>query len=172
MQTFHTALKARLDQLEPVRAFLMGHHARLVATDYQKDTYFHVPNGKLKLRRGTVENALIHKDRPTSVDPEAGDPGYFPLEIAGAETLADVLERALGTKVVIEKKREIYFIDNVKFHLDEVKGLGYFVEIEAVDVDDSATEEELGRQCCAFRDALGIREEDLLAHSYSDLQQL
>jgi adenylate cyclase class IV len=149
----------------------MEHHARLVATDVQKDTYFHVPNGKLKLRRGTIENALIHKDVPNCGDPGAGDPGYFPLEDAQAQLLDDLLDKALGRNVVVEKKREIFFIDNVKFHLDEVKGLGCFVEIEAVDVDDSATEEELAAQCCQFREALGIREEDLLTRSYSDLGQ-
>jgi predicted adenylyl cyclase CyaB len=174
MQLPNNALKARLDRLEPIRAFLMEHHARLAATDYQKDTYFHVPNGKLKLRHGTIENALIHKDCSSHIDPSSGNTGYFTLEApeVDADALVCILDRALGTKAVVEKKREIYFIDNVKFHLDEVQGLGCFVEIEAVDIDDAATPEELSAQCCQYREALGIREEDLLTHSYSDLQQL
>jgi adenylate cyclase, class 2 len=170
MQTYNTALKARLGHPDPIRAFLMEHQARLAATDHQKDTYFHVPHGKLKLRQGTVETALIHYD-PSLADPCAGDPGYVPV-IEESCGLLDLLNRALGIRVVVEKTREIYFIDNVKFHLDEVKGLGYFLEIEAVDVDDSTTTAELAAQCCRYRDALGIREEDLLTRSYSDLQQL
>lgn len=174
MQPFNTALKARLDRLDPVRAFLMEHHARLAATDHQKDTYFHAPHGKLKLRLGTIENALIHKDHAACMDPASGDAGYFPLDTprAAVDALVCILDKALGTKTVVEKKREIYFIDNVKFHLDEVQGLGCFVEIEAVDVDDCTSEEELARQCCHYKEALGIREEDLLTWSYSDLQQL
>lgn len=173
MQPLNTALKARLDQLDPIRAFLMEHHARLAATDHQVDTYFHVPNGKLKLRHGTIENALILKDAGARPDPCAGDEGYFALESpdVNADALGDILGRALGTKAIVEKKREIYFIENVKFHLDEVKGLGCFLEIEAVDVDDSITAEELAAQCCRYKEALGIREEDLLALSYSDLRQ-
>ena len=168
----NTACKARLDHLDPIRAFLMAHHARLAATDYQKDTYFDVPQGKLKLREGTVENALIHYDCTARIDPSFGDSGYFLLESAKIGALVSILDKALGTRAVVEKKREIYFIDNVKFHLDEVKDLGCFLEIEAVDVDDSATPEALAAQCCAYREALGIREEDLLTRSYSDLQQL
>lgn len=174
MQLSNNALKARLDRLEPIRAFLMEHHARLAATDYQKDIYFDVPHGKLKLRHGTIENALIHKESASAIDPCSGKVGYFTLESpeVDADALVLILDKALGTKAVVEKKREIYFIDNVKFHLDEVQGLGCFVEIEAVDVDDSATPEELSAQCCRYREALGIREEDLLTRSYSDLQQL
>lgn len=173
MQPLNTALKARLDQLEPIRAFLMEHHARLASKDHQVDTYFHVPNGKLKWRHGTIENALILKEAGARPDPCAGDEGYFPLESpdVDAGALGCLLSRALGTKAVVEKTREIYFIENVKFHLDEVKGLGFFLEIEAVDVDDSTPVESLAAQCCHYKEALGIREEDLLALSYSDLRQ-
>ncbi len=65
--------------------------------------------------------------------------------------------------------REIYFIENVKFHLDEVKGLGTFVEIEAIDSDGSIGKEKLLEQCNFYLQAFEIKDEDLLEKSYSDM---
>lgn len=138
-----TSIRARLEDADSIRAFLWTHHARFVGTDHQRDTYFNVPHGKLKLRQGSIETALIHTE------------GYLPLD-TGAQDLGNILEKAVGTVLVVERKREIYFIDNVKFHLDEVEGDGYFVEIEALDPEDRIAEEELARQCQFYRDALGL----------------
>jgi adenylate cyclase class 2 len=138
-----TSIKARCEDANSIRAFLCTHHARFVGTDHQRDTYFNVPHGKLKLRQGSIENALIHTE------------GYLPLE-TGAADLGNILDKAVGTVLVVERKREIYFIDNVRFQLDEIEGEGYFVEIEALDPEDQITEAELARQCQFYRDALGV----------------
>jgi adenylate cyclase class IV len=79
----------------------------------------------------------------------------MPLE-TGAADLGNILDKAVGTVLVVERKREIYFIDNVRFQLDEIEGEGYFVEIEALDPEDQITEAELARQCQFYRDALGL----------------
>ncbi|MEL6191860.1 MAG: adenylate cyclase, partial [Bacteroidota bacterium] len=63
----------------------------------------------------------------------------------------------------------IYFIENVKFHIDEVKTLGSFTEIEAIDNNGSRTEGDLLTQCQYYMELLGINESDLLAQSYSDM---
>ncbi len=73
--------------------------------------------------------------------------------------------------MVVDKQREIYFIQNVKFHLDVVAGLGTFVEIEAIDSDGSIRKEELLQQCHHYMKLFEISETDLLSHSYSDLLQ-
>ena len=164
MQQFNIALKARCEDLAPIRAYLVAHNARFVGTDCQKDTYFNVPSGKLKLRQGDMENGLLYVAQP---DPAGMR--LFPLKEGDGDALSLVLSEALGIASVVEKRREIYFIDNVKFHLDEVQGHGCFVEIEAVDVDDSIGAEQLAQQCCDYKEALGIREADLLNHSYSEL---
>ena len=49
--------------------------------------------------------------------------------------------------IVVDKKRKIYFIDNVKFHFGKVEGLGTFIEVEAIDNKEEFTIEELKRQC-------------------------
>ena len=71
--------------------------------------------------------------------------------------------------MIVRKKREIYYIDNVKFHIDEVPGLGSFIEIEAGNILVDKTESELLDQCNFYLKEFGIKEEDLIAESYSDL---
>jgi predicted adenylyl cyclase CyaB len=83
--------------------------------------------------------------------------------------LKSILAQALGVDVIVGKKRRIYFIDNVKFHIDEVEALGSFVEIEAIDRDGRIPPEHLRRQCDEYLNLFGIRDEDLISESYSDL---
>jgi adenylate cyclase, class 2 len=84
-------------------------------------------------------------------------------------SLKEILTKALGILVIVDKKREIYFIDNVKFHLDAVKDLGRFVEIEAIDNEGTIGKDRLLEQCQFFLDLFEISKEDLISVSYSDL---
>ena len=83
--------------------------------------------------------------------------------------LKNILSDAMGIMVVINKEREIYFIDNIKIHLDRVKGLGTFLEIEAQSEEGDKSEELLNRQCVQLMDELGVRADNLVSDSYSDL---
>ncbi|RMF27945.1 MAG: class IV adenylate cyclase [Bacteroidetes bacterium] len=160
-------IKARCPELEPLRARLAALKARFVGTDLQEDTYFHVPHGRLKLREGRIENHLIHYLRPDRAEAKPSEVTLLPAE--PGSPLKALLGKALGVWQVVRKRREIYFIDDVKFHLDEVDGLGTFVEIEAIAWDGEKDEAALRRQCLAFMEALGIARETLVEGSYSDL---
>jgi adenylate cyclase, class 2 len=91
------------------------------------------------------------------------------VKVEDAEGLKAALEKATGIKQVVKKKREIYYIGNVKFHIDEVEGLGHFMEIEAGNVLINKTKEELQQQCNFYLKEFGIKEEDFIAVSYSDM---
>jgi predicted adenylyl cyclase CyaB len=91
------------------------------------------------------------------------------VSLAPHSDIKEILTKALGVLVVVEKQREIYFIENVKFHIDVVTGLGSFVEIEAIDMDGSYGKEKLLRQCQEFLRLFAITERELVAVSYSDL---
>jgi len=160
-------IKARCSDLAPVRDALHAMESRLVGTDHQVDTYFDVPVGRLKLREGTIENSLIHYVRPDQEGPKTSD--VLLVRLSPDPALKDVLARANGIKVVVDKQREIHFVDNVKVHLDLVEGLGQFLEIEAIDADGSRGEAELEAQCKQFMQAFGVQEADLVDQSYSDL---
>jgi predicted adenylyl cyclase CyaB len=150
-----------------VREYLQKHGAEFKGTDEQTDTYFKVPNGRLKLREGNIENNLIYYERNNQAGPKSS---HFNLvKIEDAKGLKEVLTKSMGIKVVVVKKREIYYIDNVKFHIDEVPGLGSFVEIEAGNVLKDLSEKELKEQCDFYLEELRIKQEDLLISSYSDM---
>ena len=161
-------IKARCTDPAFIRAYLQEQQARFVGTDEQTDTYFHVPNGRLKLRQGPIENALIFYKRENKAGPKLSEVKLFQVP-AESDVLKELLTKANGIKVVVKKRRAIYFIDNVKFHIDEVEGLGSFVEIEAIDADGSLGLEKINEQCNYYLQVFRIPETDLLTHSYSDL---
>ncbi len=72
-------------------------------------------------------------------------------------------------KVIVNKKRKIYFIDNVKFHFDVVEELGSFVEVEAIEYNEGSGNEKIREQCNFFAKLLGILPEEYLLSSYSDM---
>ena len=177
MPHVNVEIKARCADLAPARATLLGMGARMVGPDPQIDTYFRVPNGRLKLRQGLIENNLIYYAREGREGPKRSD-----VILYGTRPDSDLkalLTAALGTLVAVEKQREIYFVavdgvgldgvENVKVHLDTVAGIGAFVEIEAIDLDGSIGPERLRAQCEHLMERLGVRQTDLVAESYSDL---
>jgi adenylate cyclase, class 2 len=161
-------IKARSADASFIRNYLLQHDADFKGTDFQTDTYFNVSNGRLKLRQGTIENSLIYYKREDKAGPKLSEVTLFKVKDE-RELLKKALVLANGIKVEVKKKREIYFIDNVKFHIDEVEGLGSFVEIEAIDVDGSKGLNFIKQQCDFYVAELQIKEEDLLTESYSDM---
>ena len=161
-------LKARCKDPARMRALLEGAGADFKGVDDQRDVYFEVPEGRLKLRRGTIERSLIYYRR---ADDARVKPSHVTMARLGeaSQELEDTLAAALGIRAVVEKRREIRFVGNVKFHLDEVRGQGTFVEIEAIESPEARDEDTLRAQCEAWRVRLGIAPEDLVAHSYGDV---
>ena len=150
-----------------MRNYLLQHGAEYKGTDRQTDTYFNVPNGRLKLREGTIENNLIYYERDNQAGPKNS---HFQLvAVPDAAQLKEVLSKSLGIKVTVQKNREIYFIGNVKFHIDDVPGLGQFAEIEASNKYADLPQEKLQEQCDFYMKELQINNEDLISVSYSDM---
>jgi len=160
-------VKAKCHRPEFIRQYLQKNNAVFKGTDHQTDTYFNVSKGRLKLREGNIENNLIYYERTDQ--PGAKESNFQLVKVPDAERLKEVLSKSLGIKIVVEKKREIYFIGNVKFHIDEIAGLGNFAEIEASDLYKDISKEELQRQCEFYQQEFEIKEEDLLSVSYSDM---
>jgi predicted adenylyl cyclase CyaB len=168
MEFLNVEIKARCSDPAFVRDYLLNNKADFKGTDEQTDTYFNVPNGRLKLREGNIENNLIYYERNNQAGPKES---HFNLvKVDDATGLKNVLAKSNGVKVVVKKTREIYYIGNVKFHIDEVPGLGSFVEIEAGNrFDPALTREQLKEQCDYYMSAFNIHENDLVVFSYSDI---
>ena len=167
MPFLNIEIKAKCDDPTFIRDYLVKNGADYKGKDEQTDTYFNVTNGRLKLREGNIENNLIFYERENKAGPKNS---HFNLvKIENAKGLKEVLVRSIGVKVTVKKKREIFYIRNVKFHIDEVPGLGSFIEIEAGNVIDDLLEEQLSKQCNFYLNEFGIKSEDLIEESYSDM---
>ena len=133
----------------------------------QRDTYFEVPQGRLKLREEPDAVAhLIAYERPDL--PGLKESRYRLIEVREPAELREALAAVLGITVVVSKTRRLFILAGVRIHLDRVDGLGDFTEFEGVTVDgdDPGGYAEL---LVDLRQSFGIRDEDLLRESYSDL---
>jgi len=167
MGHLNVEIKARCENQGKARDILKSLHADFKGVDHQIDTHFKVSNGRLKLREGNIENYLIFYERENREGPKQSKVTLF--ENNPDSSLKEILVKALGTFVIVDKQREIYFVDNVKFHVDTVEGLGAFIEIEAIDRDGSIGKDRLREQCDHYMDLLGVKADDLISVSYSDL---
>jgi len=167
MKHLNIEIKARCSDQNKIRYILSSNNADFKGVDYQTDTYFRANSGRLKLREGNIENKLIFYDRENVTGPKRSN--TILLDYDSGSSLKEILLKSLGQLVIVDKRREIFFIDNVKFHLDSIKDLGTFVEIEAIDENGDIGKEKLLEQCNHFLELFGIEEKDLVADSYSDL---
>ena len=159
--------KATATNLSAIENILLQHNPVYIGEDHQIDTYFNVPVGRMKLREGNIENALIHYVRENTAGSKSSH--IILYQHQADANLKNILTTALGVKTVIDKKRKIYFINNVKFHFDTVAGLGTFVEVEAIDNDGSIGKEKLQEQCDFYASVFKLLPTDYVDVSYSDL---
>ncbi|WP_461488657.1 CYTH domain-containing protein [Pontibacter sp. HJ8] len=145
---------------------LLEQGAAYVGLDVQTDTYYETAYGKLKHRQGTIENVLIHYNRTISGEAKQTEVLLY-IQNPGEATL----DQVCGNQKVlaqVKKLRKIFFLDNVKFHIDHLEKEGHFIEIEAIDLDGSIGLDTLNQQCRYYKELLQIDEEDLVHHAYVD----
>ncbi|MFD2245157.1 class IV adenylate cyclase [Pontibacter ruber] len=162
-------IKARCYNPAKVESILLEHGAQYVGLDVQTDTYYEADYGKLKHRQGNIENVLIHYNRKSGGGTKQTEVLLY-LKHPGAETINQIC----GSQKVlaqVKKLRKIFFIGNVKFHIDYLEELGHFVEIEAIDLDGSLGLDMLNQQCHYYKELLQIEEDDLVTSAYTDLIQ-
>ncbi len=167
MAHINIEIKAKSENQDKIREILKSRNADFKGIDHQIDTYFKVNNGRLKMREWNIENNLIYYKRENKPGPKQSDIILFDSD--PKSSLKDILINSLGILVIVDKKREIYFIDNIKFHIDIVENLGTFVEIEAIDSKGNIWKDKLLEQAQFFLDLFKISEKDLISVSYSDL---
>lgn len=162
-------IKARCEDPAAVLQLLTQSGAVLQGVDRQVDTLFHAATGRLKLRTGNIENSLIHYLRQDATGPKDSHVTLIETRAEESAAFRSLLAGALGIIVEVDKLRHILWIGNVKFHVDEVQGLGAFVEIEAIDRTGEIGRASLLTQCEQYLVLLEIADADLEATSYSDL---
>jgi len=133
----------------------------------QTDTFFHVETGRLKIREfadGTGE--LISYHRPDAEGPKTSSYAIFPTPDAGK--MRDVLAAALSVRGEVRKKRLLLLAGRTRIHLDEVDGLGSFLELEVV-LTEGDDPEDGEREAADLMKKLGIMPDDLVRGAYIDL---
>jgi len=133
----------------------------------QEDTFFPVPQGRLKLRQfGPDQGELIFYQRSETATSRESVYSLVPTHLP--ESLRDLLAQALGTGVVVRKRRVLYRVGQSRIHFDEVAGLGTFLEVEVVLAPGQTAEE--GQQTAGeFQRRLEVQDEDLIGCAYADL---
>lgn len=159
--------KARVSNLGFYEERLLGLNPLFKGQDHQIDTYFNVAKGRLKLREGNIENALIQYERENVADSKLSKVILY--SHIPDQSLKDILREQFGVAAIVDKMRKIYFVGNVKFHFDVVENLGTFLEVEAIDSSEQFTPDELKAQCNYYLEYFGLSHSDLLSESYSDM---
>ena len=133
----------------------------------QDDTFFPSPCGRLKLRLfADGRGELIAYRRPDVCGPR--ESRFAKAAVTDPAALAAVLDSALGSGGVVHKRRTLYRYGQTRIHLDEVEGLGTFLELE-VELHGGQPPGEGERIARELMTELGIAEEELVAEAYVDL---
>jgi predicted adenylyl cyclase CyaB len=133
----------------------------------QEDTFFTTTQGRLKLRVLAPDRGqLIYYSRPDQQGPKRSD--YQIFETNDPNNLLTTLTLAYSVRGRVLKVRTLYLVDQTRVHLDEVEGLGQFVELEVVMREDQS---DVQGQAIAddLMEKLGIEQSDLLEGAYMDL---
>jgi predicted adenylyl cyclase CyaB len=133
----------------------------------QEDTFFNTPQGRLKLRLFPGrEGQLIYYTRPDQEGPKRSD--YQISLTSDPANLRRVLELAYGIRGVVRKRRYLYQVGQTRVHLDDVEGLGQFVELEVV-MGEGQSDEDGQEIAKGLMASLGVEKSDLLEGAYMDL---
>lgn len=161
-------IKATYKDLNKARGIAENIATAHLGVLHQIDTYFQTKTGRLKLREINGEKAeLIPYYKDYSLGPMQSNYSVLPTEEPAR--LKAILKHILGEFAVVDKKREVFLLDNIRIHLDQVKDLGSFIEFEAI-YDDSNPENKTKEinKVNKLMDTFGISQDDLLDKSYID----
>jgi adenylate cyclase len=158
-------LKARILSISEAVHVARRLNAHAKGILHQRDIYYNVSRGRLKLRIINNQSAeLIFYNRPNKKGSRYSD--YFVLPVKDAILTNALCKAAFGKKVVVEKKRWLFLYKNSRIHLDVVRGLGTFIELEVLVKHGKPKAQKLLELLSA---EFNIKHSAIVAVSYSDL---
>lgn len=159
-------IKAKCSNLEKAKSVAEDKKTDYLGILHQIDTYYETKKGRLKIREINGEKCqLIPYCKDYSKGPMKSD--YELMAVDNPKNLKGILNNLLGEIAVVDKKREVFLIDNVRIHLDKVENLGSFIEFEAVYEDEALKDQEF-KKVNELMTLFNITENDLLDKSYVD----
>ena len=158
-------IKARIRDIQECEKLVQTLPASFAGYLNQIDTYFRIPHDRLKLREiNGTQAELIYYRRDERSSQRTSD--YIQYACEDASTMKRLLTDSLGVLCIVHKRRTLYMYQTTRIHLDEVKNLGSFLELETPignsnDESQTVTNYLIGH--------LGMKEPDFITCSYLDL---
>jgi len=160
-------IKARIENAQDLESKVKGIADSEPTEIIQDDTFFECANGRLKLRAFSEgRGELIFYKRADESGPK--ECFYLISKTTEPLTLREALSLAYGTKGRVQKRRILYLVGRTRIHLDSVKGLGNYLELEVVLDDDESTEDGI-EEAKSILCQLGVDETHLVEGAYVDL---
>ncbi len=170
-------IKIRVKDPEKLRKMLERKQFKLEETETNKDTYYTVKHRDfmatkecLRVRDMPEKKKVVLTYKPASSKAMLQEKMIWKKElettVGSAEVIEGILEAIDATKLaVVEKQRESYSKEDIHATIDQVKGVGCFMEIEKMSNDVEKTKKELW----ALLGELGFKESDVEVKNYRDL---
>lgn len=156
-------IKVKLKSHKEVKEILGENKIQVSELLNQKDIYYKVEKGILKLRVENELQTLIFYDRNEKSKKRWSD--YYLLDLSSVDANT-YLKRFLEVMIIVKKKRELFLYKNTRIHLDYVQGLGYFLELETR-VTNGLKDAE--KRFNYILDLLELRSKNEIRASYKDL---
>ncbi|MFC1784844.1 class IV adenylate cyclase [Candidatus Neomarinimicrobiota bacterium] len=159
-------IKARITDYDKVKRLVEDLCHNPIYTEQQEDTFFNSSKGRLKLRESDGESEIIYYDRSNSYEPKQSDIAISFTK--NPDSLKSVLSKSNGIRGIIKKKRILYKYGQTRIHLDDVEGLGNFIELEVV-LEQNQTSKDGERIAYNLMNKFDIQKTDLIDIAYIDL---
>ena len=160
-------IKARLAAPERVRERVLALADSGPDVLEQADTFFVTEHGRLKLREfPNGHGELIYYERPDCSEPRESQCRIY--SAPDSNTLHKVLADAMEVRGVVRKRRELFMVGQTRIHLDDVEGLGAYLELEVV-LTEGQSWEEGGEIAKSLLQNIEIPPEAMVDRAYIDL---
>ena len=160
-------IKARLRDRERVERLVRERADQGPEIIVQEDVFFSCSSGRLKLRRFADDRGeLIFYRRLDTEGPSESE--FHKAPTSDPDAMLVAMKAALGEIGRVRKRRTLFLIGQTRVHLDEVEGLGDWLELEVV-LEADQTADDGSAVAHDLMRTLGIDEHDLEARAYVDL---
>lgn len=160
-------IKARIDRVSSLIPRVAEFASEGPVEIFQDDTFFACDRGRLKLRAFSVDRGeLIFYRRADQQGPK--ESFYVRSPTSSPDTLRQSLSLAYGETGRVQKLRTLFIVGRTRVHLDDVKGLGPFLELEVVLQHGEAADVGV-HEAHALMHRLGVDPSQLVEGGYVDL---
>ncbi|MDW7731595.1 MAG: class IV adenylate cyclase [Methanolobus sp.] len=163
-------VKARADH-QQVKELLSGMGTSFIGVEKHCDTYFNAPHRDfaktdeaLRIRSVDGRSVLTYKGK--KLDTISKTREEFETEVDGMNARSILLALGFYESGVVRKTREIFRFKELTICLDNVKGIGEFIEVEITAESDVELHTE---RIFAFLEKFGIGEKNSIRTSYLEM---